>query len=69
LIWTRALYRPVAGFDKLLDTINARSIPPPRYEQRRRRPVGLCGSYLLGVPLADGEPDKESPDGDGSGRS
>jgi hypothetical protein len=69
LIWTRALYRPVAGFDKMLDTINARSIPAPRYGQRRRRPVGLWGSYLLGVPLADGEPDEESRGGDASNRS
>ena len=69
LLWTRALYRPVAGFDKLLDTLNARHIPPPGYGQRRRRPVGLWSSYLLGVPLADGDPDKDSPGAEGSGRS
>lgn len=59
LLWTRALYRPVAGFDRMLDIINARSIPPPRYGQRRRRHVGLWGSYLLGLPLAAGESDAE----------
>jgi hypothetical protein len=41
--------------------MNARSVPPPRYGQKRRHPVGLWGSYLLGVPLADAELDTESP--------
>lgn len=47
--WTRMLYRPVAGFDRLLDTLSSRGVPRLGAEPPRRR-IGLWGSYLLGLP-------------------
>lgn len=49
LSWTRMLYRPVAGFDRLLDTLDSRRVPRLGAEPPRRR-IGLWGSYLVGLP-------------------
>lgn len=52
LSWTRALYRPVARVDRFMDVLSSRSVPAPRYVQRRNRRVGLWGAYALGQPLS-----------------
>jgi hypothetical protein len=59
LRWSRALYRPVATVDHVLDTLNSRGLPPPPYARRDRRRVGVWGAYLLGSTVDDANEKRE----------
>ena len=54
--WSRLLYRPVAAFDRFLDTLSSR--PAPR-AGKPRRPMSRWGAYALGAPLPP-DADQES---------
>lgn len=63
LSWTiaRAMYRPVAAWDRLLDVLNGRTVPlfgpPPPI-----RTPGLWASYLLGRRLPSARESTNPPD-------
>jgi hypothetical protein len=52
--WSRALYRPVAAWDHVLDTLDSRVTGRVA---AKRRPPGKWGSYFLGRPLERSEDD------------
>jgi len=49
LVMTRWLYRPVGAWDRMLDTMDSRTVPPLR-KAHRRAAESNWDSYLLGRP-------------------